>query len=57
MEARVWSILIAGLYGAVLYLWQGILGDGVFSPHGHTVRISVPPSPASDGDGGDQCDA
>jgi hypothetical protein len=22
----------------------GILGDGVFSPHGHTVRVSVPPS-------------
>ena len=35
----------------------GILGDDVFSPHGHTVRISVPLSPASDGDGGDQCDA
>jgi len=35
----------------------GILGDGVFSPHGHTVRISVPLSPTSDGDGGDQCDA
>ena len=29
MEARVWSIFIVGLYGAVLYLWQGILGDGV----------------------------
>jgi hypothetical protein len=22
----------------------GMLGDGVFSPHGHTVRVSVPPS-------------
>jgi hypothetical protein len=38
----------------------GILGEGVFSPHGHTVRISVPLAPypeANDGAGGNECAA
>jgi hypothetical protein len=29
MEVRVWSIVIAAVYGALLYLWHGILGDAV----------------------------
>ncbi|MFN0073426.1 MAG: hypothetical protein ACKVVP_18240 [Chloroflexota bacterium] len=27
MEARLWSVLISLIYGAILYLWQGVLGD------------------------------
>jgi hypothetical protein len=29
MEVRLWSIVIAGLYGTVLYIWQGIVGNAM----------------------------
>jgi len=29
VEARLWSILVAAVYGALIYVWQGILGDAV----------------------------
>jgi hypothetical protein len=29
MEVRVWSIVVAAVYGTALYIWQGILGNAM----------------------------
>ena len=29
MEARLWSVVIAATYGALLYIWHGILGHAM----------------------------